>query len=435
MLLAAICFIASGFAQINIWSGNRLVYSVPESEVDSVTFIDRHDLEELTFELSVTNITAVGANVKVIPSDESKTFIWLCQPTSAYEGMNGQQIAEQYVATFKDMLDRGMGLYTGKQEYDGYSLLPETEYFLIAFGYNQGISSAIYEQRFSTPAGNDPETLECEITFPEIQAERATFNVVPNDNTIYYFCGAFVKEDYTDEAARQLAESVIEENYKMQTEYNPNYPIEQVVENTCYHGEENRELSPLYGQTEYTFFIVPVTTKGKAASKVITKDFTTAEAKYSDAEVTAEYLGSFDFTELKNAGHFTDYNYGTDKIVMAFKLNANEYTELVKYKLWYGPTEATDSDLISWIDPYWDGDRTKEELKTDFIVFIVNQYYNSVTFLSIAYDSNNAASKFDRKFVEAIAEGETSSVAEFEEIQKMLPAVSKAPRLVVAKKN
>lgn len=434
MLLAAICFIASGFAQINIWSGNKLIYSAPESEVDSVTFIDRQVIEELTFELSVTDITAVSAHVKVTPSDENKSFIWLCQPSSAYEGMNGEQIAQNYVATFGSMLNQGIGLYHGSQDEAEFSVLPETEYFLIAFGYDQGISSAIYEQRFTTPAGNDPETLECEITFPDIQSERATFNVVPNDNTIYYFCGAFVKEDYTDEAARQLAESVIEENYKMQIEYNPNYPIEQVVESTCYHGEEDGELSPLYGQTEYTFFIVPVTTKGKAASKVITKDFTTAEASYSDAEVTAEYLGSFDFTELKEAGHFTDHNYGTDKIVMAFKLNANEYTELVKYKLWYGPTEATDSDLISWIDPYWDGDRTKEELKTDFIVFIVNQYYNSVTFLSIAYDSNNAPSKFDRQFVESIAEGDTSSVEEFEEIQNMMPA-SKAPRLVVAKKN
>lgn len=435
MLIAALCMFAlNGLAQINIWSGNKLIYSVPESEVDSVTFGERPVIEKLTFEISVTDITAVDAYIRIVPSDETENFIWLCQPTSAYPDMTGQQIAESYTNTFKDMLDQYMGLYSGTQDYPGFSLLPETEYFVIAFGYNQGITSEVYEQRFTTPAGTNPEDLTCEITFPDIQAERASFNVKPNDNSIFYFCGAFVKEDYSDEAARQLAEATIDEFYQMQS-YNPNYPIEQAVESVCYHGEGYGELSPLYGSTEYTFFVVPVTTKGKAVEKIITKDFKTSDIQYSEAEVKAEYLGSFDYMELKNAGYFTDTSFSSNNIVMAFKLSANDYTELVKYKLWYGATDATDSDLMGWINPYWDGERTKEELATNFIVFITNQYNNSVTFLSVAYDSNNVTSKFDRQFVDAISEGAVSSVADFEEILQMLPKEAKAPRLVTAKKQ
>lgn len=438
MLLTALSLFAmSGIAQINIWKGSKLVYSASEERVDSVTFGEREDLTELTFEMSVTDITAVSAHVQITPSDESKYFIWLCQPTSAYEGMNGQQIAESYVENFKGMLDQYMGLYSGIQDYPEYNLLPETEYFLIAFGYDQGINSQVYEQRFTTPAGTDPETLECEIKFTDIQPERASFEVVPNDKTIYYFCGAFVKEDFSEEEARKLAQATIDETYKSQTEYNPNYPIEQVVENICYHNNASGSLAPLTGGTDYTFFIVPVTTKGKAAQKVITKDFRTTDKQYSQAEVTSEYLGTFDFLELKAAGHFTSSNFDETTNVMVFRLNANEYANLVKYKLWYGATEETDSDLISWIEPYWDGQKTKAQLANEFLVFITNKYDNSVTFITIAYDSNNVASRLGRTFVEGVSKGSTSSVEEFEELLKLLPEASssKAPRLVIPTKN
>lgn len=438
MLLTALSLFAmSGFAQINIWKGSKLVYSASEERVDSVTFGERANVEELTFEMSVTNITAVSASINIVPSDEGKYFIWLCQPTSAYEGMNGQQIAESYVNNFKTMLDQYMGLYQGVQDYPEYELLPETEYFLVAFGYDQGITSQVYEQRFTTPAGTDPETLECEITFPEIQPERVSFEVKPNDKTIYYFCGAFVKEDYNEEEARKLAQATIDETYQSQVEYNPNYPIEQVVENICYNGDATGSLAPLTGGTDYTFFIVPVTSKGKAAQKVITKDFRTADKQYSKAEISSEYLGTFDFLELKAAGHFTTSNFDETTNVMVFRLNANEYVEHVKYKLWYGATEETDSDLISWIEPYWDGERTKEQLTTDFLVFITNKYDNSVTFITLAYDENDIASKLGRTYVEGVSKGSTSSVAEFEELLKLLPETSnsKAPRLVIPTKK
>lgn len=432
MLITAICiFTLSGFAQMNIWSGNKLIYSVAESNVDSVTFGERPQVEEFTFELSVTEITAVDAHITVTPSDEEKTFIWLCQPTSAYEGMDGQQIAENYTETFKDMLNQNMGLYSGNQDYPNYSLLPETEYFLIAFGYDQGINSQVFETRFKTPAGSDPTTFECEIQFPDIQAERASFLVKPNDNTIYYYCGAFAKAEYTKQAAIDYVQAAIDEYYSMQTSYNPNYPIEQVVENVCYHGEGYGDLSPLYGGTEYTFFAVPVNTKGKAVDNVLTKDFTTIETQYSDAEVTAEFLGAFDFQELKDAGHFTTSEYDENTIVMVFKLKANEHTNLVKYKLWYGSTSETDSDLIGWIEPYWDGQRTKEQLQNDYLVYITNLYDNPVTFLALPFDENNITSKMSRTYVDAISKGGTGTVAEFEEILKMLPssAPAKAPKL------
>lgn len=433
--MTALCLTISGFAQMNIWSGNKLIYSISESNVDSVTFGERQAVEELTFELSVTDLNAVSAHVKVTPSNQESPFIWLCQPTSAYEGMTGQEIANKYVEINKTYLDQNMGLYFGNQDYEGYGLLPETEYFLIAFGYNQGITSAIFEQRFETPAGTAPAEFSCEINFPDIQGERIKFNVKPNDNTIYYFCAAFVKEDYSESEALKLAQATIDETYKSQIEYNPNYPIEQVVENVCYHGESNGELAPLTGGTEYTFFAVPVTSKGKTVGKVITKDFKTLDIKYSEANVGVEYLGSFDFLELKENGHFTNHDYDETKIVMVFRLNANEQTNHVKYKLWYGATEATDSELIGYIGDYWDGQRDKQGLQDNYLVYIVNQYHNSVTFVALPSDSEGINGMLSRTFVDAIAEGDTGTVAEFEEIQKLIPsaAPAKSPKLDISK--
>lgn len=402
------------------------------SPVSRTDFATTYEVKPLTFAITVTDVEAVTAHISVVPSDEVAPFVWLCQPVSTYEGMSAQEIAESYVNTFKDYLDSGMGLYSGTQDYPGFSLMASTDYFVIAFGYNQGITSEVYEERFTTLEGADPETLECDITFPDIQAERVTFNVVPNENSIHYYCGAFVKSEYTDQKAKDMVAAAINDFYQMQVEWNPNYPIEQVVESVCALGTSTGDLSPLYGDTEYTFFVVPVTNKGEVANKVITTDFRTATAQYSDAVVTSEYLGSFDALELQAAGYFTEASLNENTIVMVYKLNFNEYCNLVKYKLWYGATDATDSDLIGWIEPYWDGQRTKDQFATDFLVFITNLYSNDVTFLSIAYDSNNVASKMDRNYVERVERDQTSSVEEFKTLLDMLP--SESHRLNVSRK-
>lgn len=370
----------------------------------------------LSFTLKVENIQATKASVSVLPSNAVDTFVWLCQPTSTYPGMDADEIAEAYIEQNKQWLDSHMGLYTGNQIYEEYELMPGTDYYLVAFGYAGGLNSDVYSEFFSSLPGSDPETFSCEIEFTDIQAEMVNFKVTPADETIYYLYGAVEKSTYDRETARQQVEQAIQEYLEGQQSWNPGYTVEQAVESMCSRGPAEDYFSPLVGGTEYMMYVVPVSNKGVAAQNVTEKEFKTADASYSDAYVTSEFLGAFDGVALQEQGYFTE-SFLNDKIVMVYDLICPESANEVRYKLWYGFTDVTDSELLGFIGEYWDGTRTKEDLDAGRTrVFITNMYYNSTTFITLGVDADNNNARLGRNPVDAIAEGETRPVEEFAEL-------------------
>lgn len=367
----------------------------------------------LSFTLKVENIRATKASISVIPSNAVDRFVWLCQPVATYPGMSAEEIAEAYIEQNKYWLDSNMGLYTGNQIYPDYDLMPGTDYYLIAFGYQGGLNSDVYSEFFSSLPGSDPETFSCEIEFTDIQAEMVTFKVTPADETIYYMYGNAEKASYDREDARAQVERNIQEFLDLQLSWNPGYTVEQAVETLCLRGPSEDYFSPLVGGTEYMMFVVPVNNKGKAAQKVVEQEFKTADASYSDAYVTSEFLGAFDGVELKNAGYFPD-SYLDGKIVMVYDLICPESANEVRYKLWYGFTDVTDAELLGFIGEYWDGTRTRADLDAGRTrVFITNMYYNSTTFITLGVDADNNNARLGRNPIDGIAEGDTRPVEEF----------------------
>lgn len=387
------------------------VLGISEEDATATTAIVRQtaktlaETPELTFELSVSNITTSTAHVKVTPSDMEASYVWLCQPASNYEGLTADDadaIAEAYVAGVGALLEQGMGLYTGEYDIPDFDVMADTDYYLFAFGYTPGvgITSSCELTTFKTERGIMPEDLEASINITLTTAKSVTFDVVPiaTHESIYYLCTILPDSAYTEQAAIDDVEKIILDHYEMQIDFNPTYSMADAVSSVCYRGEETGfQFLGLTPETDYTLAVVSITNEGKGA-KVITTNVTTKPDIVSGATFTNELFGIFDGNEAQAAGLFTGSNI-KDKALAVFTFERSEEAVECYYYMANGdysnPEEEfkTDDELLSWIttNPYF----TLVEEDASQNVAIPVEFYDNysylgyyMTLMSVAKDAN-----------------------------------------------
>ncbi len=374
----------------------------------------------LTLDVRVENITAKSADVYVYPSNDEDTFIWLCEPVNKYPGMSLEEIAETYTANNKMYLDMYMGLYTGAQEYPGYELMPGVDYYILAYGYEPGvgISTDVEGEFFSALPGGDIETFSAEINITNTQGERIDYTVVPNDETIYYLPGCMKTSEYSDDLVKTDVAEYIKSYWEQNLTYNPAYSIEEAVDVLCYTGTVELYASPLEPETDYTIFAVPVNSKGETGSIVISKQATTPDMGYSDANVTSEYIGAWDAKVLQDAGYFTDQDL-TNQYVMAYRITVSPTCETVKIKAWNGQTELTDQELIDIIEPYWDLVYTGEDVdKLKYVYTLTPNYWpGGQTLCTLGFDADGVRAAMGRTYVDVFWEDALLPLEDWEALQ------------------
>ena len=103
------------------------------STIDSISFVQAQSL--LTFEFLVENINMDGADFTIIPSDKKMSYFALYVPTLELKGKSDNDIITEYSEGIDEsVLFQGDFSMTA-QEVD---MLPDTDYTLFAFGYQNG---------------------------------------------------------------------------------------------------------------------------------------------------------------------------------------------------------------------------------------------------------------------------------------------------------
>lgn len=388
------------------------------SDVQLIPFTTTEQI--LSLEVIVENIGAKSADVYVYPSNDNDTFVWLCEQSAKYPGMSLEEIAEAYTEANKMWLDMYMGLYTGAQEYPGYELMPGVEYYILAYGYEPGvgISTEVVGQFFNSLEGGSIEDFNATIDITSLQGERIDYTVTPNDETVYYLPGCMKTTEYSDQFVKEDVQTYIKEYWESNLEYNPTFSIQEAVDVLCYTGTNALYASPLEPMTDYTIFVVPVNSNGETGSVVISKQDTTPDMGYSDADATSEYMGAWDGIMLQEAGYFQNENL-TDKYIMAFKINVSPTCDTVKIKNWNGYTELTDQELIDIIVPYWDAVYAGDDLDNLKYVYTTTPSYwpGAITFCTLGFNAEGVRAAMGRTYVENFWEDALLSLDEWEALQ------------------
>lgn len=406
-----------------------------DEECEQISEVERIDFSTpptpqtgLTFDLKVEDITENSAHLIVTPSDLSETFVWLCQPMQD-PNWTAESIMNDYVNQWGGFLNSGMGLSSGIQDYVSKSLIPNTDYYFIAFGYNGGITSEPIMLTFRTLAGADESEFDCEFTVTQLDAHNVKLKVTPNYNSIFYMFGAVADGELDIEQTKAWVEEDIALGYEEFLIYNPGYSLADFVNMVTYNGESYGSLTDLEEQTSYTVFAFPVTTEGLTTDHhiIIESFFTTPAYVVSDAWMTNEYHKVFDGDEVTERGLFDGADC-TGRGIMTMAFDASDDAVQIFHYIAEGDATSTDeySDEYLWNNLNWI--ELEGGIENNPYGFYLIDWSYTYTIMTVAKDANGHFGVVDRTLVTP----RKANVSPIEELVAMLNASSAPRRYCVA---
>lgn len=222
---------------------------------------------ELTFDISVTDVEQMRAAIKITPSDLEAAFVWMCQ---AYDGVSTPaEVMDAIVAANKSWLDMGFMSYYGVQDYTGgpgsqykYKLdSPDTDYYVIAFGYAGGVTSEPEMVTFRTLPGADPAECTFDLVLNETTTYGFSFNVTPSDATTYYYGDVCVASEYDEASIVAEVEAGIQQMYEMNKMFSPDLTMSAMIAQYYWNGPNVMDADNLTPDTEYTVYILALDSK------------------------------------------------------------------------------------------------------------------------------------------------------------------------------
>ncbi|MBO7262906.1 MAG: hypothetical protein J6U93_00115 [Alistipes sp.] len=305
---------------------------------------------DLSFEITVDNIEAMRASIKVVPSDLTQTFYW---QIGAYDGFS---TAEQVM---NSVYPYGGG-YKGVQDYTGgpgspYKMTldaPDTEYFVIAFGYapGAGITTEPTMVTFRTLPAPTAEETTFDITVDQSSISPYNFalNITASHNTTYYFIGVTPAEYFDAEAIVSESDAMMDEIIAYYREnYDPNYTAAQALSsNNFYLGSfSNVNVNLLEPNTTYMAYVCALDINTGHVAKIHTFENIATTKSLGEVQPTIEYIKYFSGRE-ENGIAFGQADYTAEKAIVVVKYgNLDNARSLFDYM-----SEGDTTDIIEYSD-------------------------------------------------------------------------------------
>lgn len=210
----------------------------------------------MTFEIEVWDIGQMEASFSITPSNNNDKYCALVAPwdgvTEAQDMMH--KIVEQWGGWMDVMAnDRGRVEHSGNSAFK----LPaaDTDYYIIAFGYDGGITTEAVMKTFRTLPGGSVEEVQFELTASSETPYGFTMNVTSSDKTIYYVPGVCKADEYDETTFvgyENEAFAYYVEEYK---KFNPSITVAEILDQYYYNGNSTLQVSGLQPDTEYLGYI------------------------------------------------------------------------------------------------------------------------------------------------------------------------------------
>ena len=262
---------------------------------------------DLTFEISVTDVDMDRAAIKITPSDDKATFCWM---VGAWDGAKtADEIMNEIVAMYGAWMNSGMMLYSGVQDYTGgpgspykYKLdAPDTDYYVVAFGYAGGITTAPVMETFHTLPAPDASETEFNMTASAVTPYSLTIGVTSSVASTYYTPGVCKPEEYDEDVLVSEVEAGIAEILEMQQAQDPTVTLSQVLGMYFYKGNYTIDASGMQPETTVMGYIFAIDHKTGKVAKVQTFENLATTTKPGDVTPTVEFIGNYSGNEENGA--------------------------------------------------------------------------------------------------------------------------------------
>ena len=232
------------------------------------------DKKDTTFEMKVDNIRQTAASIEIIPSNLQQKYVWRCDvhnPTT--EKMSPEELAKYIVSTNPYIFFEARA--HGKVSYPDRKLTPGTKHYMIAFGFEGGISTDVKRIDFEPAAPGDPAAINFEVKVLGKTSDEISLEVTPSDETVYYMPLLYPKGEDKESIKGRMMAGFNSMLYQTQQQLNPYATIWDIIAQSAYIGKESMTYSSVVSGEEYTLLILTFDKKGIHSERYFNESYVT----------------------------------------------------------------------------------------------------------------------------------------------------------------
>lgn len=386
--------------------------------------------KDLKFDISVTDVEAMRAAIKITPSNDTDTFCWI---VGAWDGVQtAVEVMDAIVAKNKDWLDFGAMLYKGVQDYTGtgdsafkYRLdAADTDYYVIAFGYAGGVTTEPEMVTFKTLPAPAAEDTTFEMSATNITPYGFDMSVIPSESTTYWTLNVCLPEDFNEEAIIEAFNTGIDEMIAAYKEYDPNTTVAQILGTSFYRGTySNIKAGGMSPETTYTGYVIAIDPETAHVAKLHKFDNLATTTAVGSVTPSVELVGYYSGNE-ENGDIFGDAEYTKGKAITVVKYTGFDGARSLFASMLGGDLTnmATYPDTVLWDEAasYWQ----KASLTQPYSFYLVDWDYVQ-TALVYAVDNNGQPGGIGRLYTMPTAENK-GDIAELKALVDELNAAEKS---------
>lgn len=385
--------------------------------------------KDLSFEISVTDVEAMRAAIKITPSNNTDTFCWL---VGAWDGVQtAEEVMNGIIASYGAWMSM-MANYTGVQDYTGgpgsaykYRLdAADTDYYVIAFGYAGGITTEPEMVTFRTLPAPAAEDTTFEMTAADITPYSFNVTVTPSESTTYWTLDMCLPEDFNEEAIIEAFNTGIDEMIAAYQEFDPNTTIAQILGTSFYRGTySNIGASGLTPETTYMGYVMAIDPETGHVAKLHKFENLATTLSVGSITPAIELVGYYSGDE-ENGSVF-----GQPEATKGMAITVVKYTNFDGARSLFSTMLGDDmtntasfSDSYIWgsAAQYWQSVKTSQPYS-----FYVAEWDYVQTALAYAVDNNGLPGGIGRLYTMPTAENK-GDIAELKALVDELNAASKS---------
>ena len=381
----------------------------------------------MTFEIEVWDVKQMEASFRITPSNNNDKYCALCQPwdgvSTADEVMH--KIVDQWGGWMEIMADdKGMVEHSGSSA----MRLPaaDTDYYIIAFGYDGGITTDAYMKTFRTLPGGSVEEVEFTIAASNISPYGFNMNITSSDPTIYYIPGACVPAEYNEEQYMAWEREAFDYYYNGSKDFNPSITIAEVLDQYYYNGSSSVMVSGLLPDTEIMAYIYALDSRTGEIVKAFTFENVARTSTLGEANPQVEIVGYYSGDD--EAGSiFGDAALSAGKAIIVVKYtnldNARTlFTTMLEGDCSYS-SAYPDRELWTLATGYWATCSMSQPYG-----FYTSEWNADMTALAYCVDTNGKVGEIGRCYACATAENKS----DIEELRALVNELNGATRSSLA---
>lgn len=350
----------------------------------------------MSFEIEVWDVGQLQASVRITPSNNHEKYCALIQP---WDGTDANTLMHRIVEQWGGWMDvmandKGVVEHSGSNAFS----LPaaDTDYYVIAFGYDGSITTEAYMKTFRTLPGGNVEEATFSMTATNITPYSFSLSVKSSDPTIYYTMNICTPKEYDEAQFIEMEHEIFDYYLTEYKKFNPSITIAEILDQYYYNSAIVVNATGLMPDTDYMGYVYALDVRTGRVIRTVTFDLVAHTDTLGDILPSIELVGYFSGDEEQGT-IFGDKTATAGKAITVVKYGDLDEVRTLFTTMCEGDctnfNSHPDAELWALTDGYW-----KTCKKSEPYTFYLADWNVVQTALAYATDVNGKIGGISRLY-------------------------------------